>query len=145
MYFKPQKIRCAEGAPSLASGFKTVVFKSSWPGLDRQGSEADMFSACKGRFGVMPHVYSYEVTGEDGQVISNILFFPERGSTKARPWLIFSKQAPEEYDIRIYNHAIFGPDAEGTSFIHAENPYELSRAWAHSLLGALVAILLDLE
>ena len=103
-----------------------------------------MFRACKGRFGVIPHMYSYEVAGEDGQPISNILFFPEGKVPKDRHWPIFSKNVPTEHDVRIYSHTLFGPDAEGASLIHAENPHQLSRAWAHSLLGALAATLLRL-
>jgi hypothetical protein len=119
---------------------RTVVLKTSWPGLDRRHSEANMFSACNGRFGVIPHVCSYEATGKFGEVISNILFFPEESQLEEYFWPIFCGTPPEGRDIRTYNSSILGPD--GKLFTDAENPRELSRAWADSLLGAFTATLL---
>ena len=113
----------------------TVVLKTSWPGLDRRNNEANMFRDCNGRFGVMPHVCSYEAAGEHGEVISNILFFPEKNQIAEYHWPIFSTKPPKMLDIRTYKHSILGTD--GKSFTEAENPFQLSRAWADSLLGVL--------
>ena len=141
-YFKPSKIIRADGDPTLegmAKPKKTVVLKTSWPGLDRRHNEAKMYQDCNGRFGVMPHVCSYEVTGEYGEVISNILFFPDEDRIGDYYWPIFPSTPPTKFDIRTYNHSILGPN--GRQFIHAENPFELSRAWACSLIGTLVVML----
>ena len=142
-YYKPSEIIRAEGDPTLEGlankPKKTVVLKTSWPGLDRRHNEAKMYQDCNGRFGVMPHVCSYEVTGRYGEVISNVLFFPEQDKIGDHHWAIFSSTTPTEFDIRTYNYSILGPN--GKQFIHAENPFELSRAWACSLIGALVVVL----
>ena len=144
-YFKPQKVRRAEKNPILLDVAETIVLKTSWPGIDRRESEANMFAACDDRFGVMPHVCSYEVTGEHGQVISNILFFPEPDKIKDYHWNIFSSKPPAARDIRTYNHSVLGPHAEGKLLNHAESPYQLSRSLAHALLGAVFFILLRLQ
>ena len=46
-----------------------------------------------------------------------------------------SETAPDSLDIRTYGHSVFG--CYGKSLEEAENPFQLSRAWA-SLLGVLV-------
>jgi len=90
----------------------------------------------------MPHVCSYEAAGEHGEVISNILFFPEEREIAKYHWSIFSTKPPKTLDIRTYRQSILRPD--GKPFTEAENPFQLSRAWADSLLGMLVVMLLHL-
>ena len=81
---------------------------------------------------------SYEVTDEYGEVISNILFFPEAHERERYFWNVLYKTPPKEFDIRTYKHCILGPC--GKQFIHADSPFELSRAWACSLIGAFVVM-----
>ena len=99
-----------------------------------------MFCDSSGRFGVLPHVCSYEVKDEYGEVISNFLFFPAQAKLAEYHWPIFSKEPPKNLDTRTYKHSIFIPD--GKDLRTAESPFHLSRAWADSLLGVLVVVVL---
>ena len=135
-YFQPWKIVRAANGPDLLDMTGTVVLKTSWTGIDRRESEANMYRDCNGRFGVMPHVCSYEMTGEYGEVISNILFFPEQDEIEICHWPVFSHTRPTEFDTRIFNFSMLGPC--GKQLIDAEGPFGLSRAWACSLVGAFV-------
>ena len=101
-----------------------------------------MFRDCSGRFGVMPFLCSYDVTGEYGEVISNILFFPDEGEIGHYFWDIFHDAPPKSLDIRIYKNAIFR--SKGKLFTEAESPHQLSRALVHSLLGVLAFIVMPL-
>ena len=99
-----------------------------------------MFEACNGRFGVMPHVCSYEASGKNGQVISNILFFPEEDKIADYYWNVFKLPTPETLDIRTYKQTILVP--RGQLFTEAESPAKLTLAFAHSLLGVHIVTLL---
>ena len=134
-YFQPQRVERSKEDPTLSDMGDVVVLKTSWPGVDRRRNEAEMFASCDGRFGVMPHVCSYEVTDEHRVVISNILFFPKQDQIAGHFWPVFSETHPRTLDIRTYKHTILG-SAKGL-LTQAENPLQLSRAWADSLLGAL--------
>ena len=99
-----------------------------------------MFLDSSGRFGVMPHVCSYEPSGKNGEVISNILFFPEEGEIEAHYWNVFGLPMPQRLDIRTYKQTILA--SCGEKFTEAESPQKLTHAFAHSLLGVLVFTLL---
>ena len=131
--YKPRNIVRAEDYPILSETTNIVVLKTSWPGIDRQHNGTEMYQGCNGRFGVMPHVSSYEVTGQYGEVISNILFFPEKDKIGDYHWVVSPRMPPTELDIRTYDYSILS--LNGRPLIHAENPFELSRAWACFLIG----------
>lgn len=116
----------------------TVVLKTSWVGIDRRFNEADMFGDCAGRFRVMPHVGSYEATGEHREVISNILFFSDKDQIAKYFWPIFSNTPPDRLDIRTYMNSMLASD--GKLLTEAESPFQLSCAWADSLLGVLIVM-----
>ena len=101
-----------------------------------------MFRDCSDRSGVMPHVCSYEVTGECDEVVSNILFFLEVEEIEDYFWNIFFNTPPKFLDIRVFKNATFR--SKGKVFTKAENPRQLSHALAHSLLGALVFTMMPL-
>lgn len=138
-YFPPLKLTRCEGSPSLSAlGGAVVTIKTSWPGTDHQDNKTNMY--CIGQFGATPHVCSYEVAGEDGIVISNILFFPKQDEIQEHYWPVFSNVPPTTLDIRTYNHTIL----EGKPLTEAENPWQLTQAWADSLLGVLSILFLHI-
>ena len=138
-YTPPSKIFRGKDDPLLSSLTGAVVIKTSWTGIDRRDSEANMFSDCNNRFGVMPHVCSYEVSGKNGQVISNILFFPEADKIGGYHWDVFGLTAPQTLDVRIYKQIILA--THGKPFTEAESPTILTHALAHSLLGLHIVTL----
>jgi hypothetical protein len=119
----------------------TVVVKTSWAGINHRRNEADMYRDSAGRFGTIPRVCSYEPgVGEHRETISNILFFPPEDDFKQYFWPIFTETPPEKLDIRTFRLTVLS--AGGKSLKEATSPWQLSRAWAHSLLGVLVVALL---
>jgi len=94
-----------------------------------------MYRDSAGRFGTIPHVCSYEGVGGHREVISNILFVPQEDEIK-RYWPIFTNIPPRKPDIRTLMFTVFG--VEGKSLVEAKSPRQLSRSWAHSLLGMFV-------
>jgi len=135
-YTQPREIIRSENDPVLLELTGTIVTKVSWPGIDRQSNEANMFRDSAGRFGTIPHVCSYEGVGEHREVISNILFFPQENEIPRYYWPIFTNTPPESLDIRSLRFTVFG--VEGKSLLEAKSPRQLSRAWVHSLLGTFV-------
>jgi len=117
----------------------TVVVKTSWPGTDRRTNEADMYRDSAGRFGTIPHVCSYEGAGTHREVISNILFVPQEDEVKRYYWPIFTNTPPRKPEVRVLRFTVFG--AEGKSLVEAKSPRQLSRSWAHSLLGVFAGAL----
>jgi len=139
-YTQPREIIRSENDPILSELTGTVVIKTSWPGTDRRSNEANMYRDSAGRFGTIPHVCSYEGVGEHGEVISNISFLPQEDDITRCYWPIFTKTPPKRLDIRTLRFTVFG--VEGKSLVEAKSPRQLSRAWAHFLLGAFVIALL---
>ena len=135
-YTQPREIVRSEDDPILSNLTGTVVVKTSWPGTDRRSNEADMYRDSAGRFGTIPHVCSYEGVDEHHEVISNILFLPQEDDITRYYWPIFTTTPPERLDTRTLRFTVFG--VEGKSLVEAKSPRQLSRAWAHFLLGALV-------
>ncbi|KAF9788657.1 hypothetical protein BJ322DRAFT_1050312 [Thelephora terrestris] len=94
-----------------------------------------MFKDCGGQYGVMPDVSSYEVTGEHGEAISNILFFPKEHEIIDHHWPLFMSVPPKTRNIRTYQQYIF--TRCGKPLTTAENPRQLSRGLRDCLLGWL--------
>lgn len=111
----------------------------SWGGIDSARNEAEMYHASEGRFGIIPHLCSYGVMGKYREVISNFLFLPEQDEIRARHWNIFCNDPPERADLRVFHHTILG--VEGQPLVEAKSPKQLSRAWAHFVLGTFVITL----
>ena len=137
-YIQPKEIVRSEGDPILSELTGTVVVKTSWPGTDRRSNEADMYRDSAGRFGTIPHVCSYEGAGGHREVISNILLVPQEDEIKRYYWPIFIDNPPRKPEIRTLRFTVFA--VEGKSLVEAKSPRQLSRSWAHSLLGMLVGI-----
>ncbi|KAF9781406.1 hypothetical protein BJ322DRAFT_1213405 [Thelephora terrestris] len=133
--FRPLNFQSSAGSPVLSDLTGTVVLKASWPSIDRRRNEADMLKDCGDQYGVTPHVSSYEVTGEHGEAISNILFFPKEHEIKDRHWSLFTSIPPKTRDIRTYQQFI--SNCHGKSLTTAENPRQLSRGLRDCLLGWL--------
>jgi len=135
-YDQPLGIIRSVDDPILSELTGTVVVKTSWPGTDHRNNEAEMYRDSAGRFGTIPHVCSYEGVGEHRDVISNILFVPREGEIKRYYWPLFTDNPPKKPDIRTLKFTVFG--IEGKSLVEAKSPRQLSRSWAHSLLGMFV-------
>jgi hypothetical protein len=93
-----------------------------------------MFKDCGGQYGVIPHVSSYEVTGEDCEPISNFLFFPKEDKIKDHHWPLFDYPPPKTLDVRTYQQSIF--NSCGKSLTTAENPRQLTCGLRDCILGA---------
>jgi len=130
------KITRSAGDPILSTLTGTVVVKTSWPGIDRRDNEANMYRDSAGRFGTIPHVCSYEGAGRHREVISNILFVPRKADPNDRHWKVFAHNPPSDPEVRTLRFSIFS--VEGKLLVEAKSPRQLSRSWAHSLLGAFV-------
>ena len=139
-YAQPKVIIRSEEDPTLSKMTGTVVVKTSWPGIDRRDNEANMYCDSAGRFGTIPHICSYEGVGERREVISNILFIPQEEDIKKYHWPIFGNTAPEKPDVRTFRVNVFS--VEGKLLTEARNPQQLSRAFAHFLLGVFIDTLL---
>ena len=98
-----------------------------------------MYRDSNGRFGTIPHVCSYEAVDEHRQVISNILFVPRNEDVAKYHWPIFSDDPPEKPDVRTLWFTLFGVDEQ--SLTEATSPRQLSRAWAHFVLGSAAGVL----
>ncbi|KAF9788668.1 hypothetical protein BJ322DRAFT_1183683 [Thelephora terrestris] len=133
--FKPFNFQSSDGSPVLSDLTGTVVLKASWPSIGRRKNEADMFKDCGGQYGVMPHVSSYEVTGEDCEPISNFLFFPKEDKIKDHHWPLFDYPPPKTLDVRTYQQSIF--NSCGKSLTTAENPRQLTCGSRDCILGWL--------
>ena len=143
-YTQPREIIRSENDPTLSELTGTVVVKTSWPGIDRRSNEANMYRDSAGRFGTIPHVCSYEGVDGHRQAVSNILFLPQEDDIQRCYWPIFTNTPPERPDIRTLRFTVFG--VEGKSLVEAKSPRQLSRAWAHFLLGVCaIAILCVLQ
>ena len=132
-HIRPKKIIRSEDDPILSELTGTVVVKTSWPGTDRRTSEADMYRDSAGRFGTIPHVCSYEAAGRHREVISNKLFVPQGADIEERHWPIFKETPPSKPEVRTFSFTVFS--TEGKLLVDATSPRQLSRSWAHSLLG----------
>jgi len=95
-----------------------------------------MYRDSAGRFGTIPHVCSYEGAGSHREAISNILLVPHGDDVKRYHWPIFGDAPPEKPEVRTLRFTVFS--AEGKSLVEAKSPRQLSRSWAHSLLGTFV-------
>jgi len=135
-YIRPKEITRSEDDPILSGLTGTIVVKTSWPGTDRRTNEADMYRDSAGRFGTIPHVCSYEGADIHREVISNILFVPQNNDVKRYYWPIFVDTPPKRPEVRTLRINVFS--VEGKSLIEAKSPRQLSRTWAHSLLGMFV-------
>ena len=135
-YIQPKEIVRSEDDPILSDLTDTVIVKTSWPGTDRRRNEANMYRDSAGRFGTIPHVCSYEGAGRHREVISNVLFVPPEHDVKRYHWPIFTDIPPRKPEIRTLRFTVFA--VEGKSLVEAKSPRQLSRAWAHSLLGMFV-------
>ena len=137
-YIQPNEITRSEDDPILSQLTGTVVVKTSWPGTDRRSNEADMYRDSAGRFGTIPHVCSYEGAGRHRVVISNNLLVPQaQGDDLVRyHWPIFDSEPPRKPEIRILKFSVFS--VKGKSLVEAKSPRQLSRSWAHSLLGMFI-------
>ncbi|KAF9778744.1 hypothetical protein BJ322DRAFT_1092398 [Thelephora terrestris] len=133
--FTPFNFQCSDGSPILSDLTETVVLKTSWPSIDRRKNETDMFKDCGGHYGVMPHVSSYEVTGEDCEPISNFLFFPNEDEIKDHHWPLFDSPPPKTLDVRTYQQCIF--NSCGKALTTAENPRQLTCGLRDCILGWL--------
>ena len=136
VYVQPKEITRSEDDPILSNLTGMVIVKTSWPGMDRRSNEAEMYRDSAGRFGTIPHVCSYEGAGGHREVISNILFVPLEGDVEKRYWNIFTNSPPRNPEVRTLRFSIFS--VEGKSLVEAKSPRQLSRSWAHSLLGTSV-------
>ena len=139
-YTQPREIIRSENDPVLSELTGTVVVKTSWPGIDRRSNEANMYRDSASRFGTIPHVCSYEGVDEHREVISNILFLPREIDITRYYWPIFTKTPPERLDVRTLGFNVL--NVEGKSLVEAESPRQLSRAWAHFLLGVFAIMTL---
>jgi len=139
-YTQPREIIRSENDPVLSELTGTVVVKTSWPGTDRRSNEANMYHDSAGRFGTIPHVCSYEGVDEHREVISNILFLPREIDITRYYWPIFTKMPPERLDVRTLRFTVFS--VKGKSLAEAKSPRQLSRAWAHFLLGVFAIVIL---
>ena len=92
-----------------------------------------MYRDSAGRFGTTSHVCSYEGVDKHRQVISNILLVIEESDIEQYYWPIFVETPPEKLDIRTFRFTVF--NVEGKSLVEAKTPRQLSRSWAHFLLG----------
>jgi len=135
-YIQPWEIIRSEDDPILSELAGTVVAKTSWPGTGRRRNEADMYRDSAGRFGTIPHVYSYDGLGEHCELISNIQFVPLEDDIKRCYWPIFTDVPPEKPEVRTLRFTAFS--AEDKLLVEAGSPRQLSRSWAHSLLGTFV-------
>ena len=135
-YVQPGEIIRSEDDPILSELTGTIVVKTSWPGTDRRSNEASMYRDSAGRFGTIPHVCSYGGMGGHGEVISNILFVPQEGDVERYHWPIFTDVTPRKPEVRTLGFTVFS--TEGKSLVEVKSPRQLSRSWAHSLLGAFV-------
>ena len=126
----------SEDDPILSELAGTIVVKTSWPGTDRRRNEAEMYRDSAGRFGTIPHVCSYEGAGRHREVISNIIFVPREDSVEQCHWPIFTSLPPKRPEVRTLGFSVFS--VEGKSLVKAKSPRQLSRSWAHSLLGTFV-------
>jgi len=97
-----------------------------------------MYRDSASRFGTISHVCSYEGVDSHREVISNILFVPPEEKIEKYHWNIFAKGKPTNVEIRTLRFSVFS--VEGKSLVEAKNPRQLSRSWAHSLLGTFVDI-----
>ena len=138
-YTQPEEIIRSGDDPILSDLTGTVVVKTSWPGNDRRSNEADMYRDSASRFGTIPHVCSYEGAGIHREVISNVLFVPQEDDVERYHWPIFTNIPPRKPEVRILKFTVFS--TEGKSLVEAKSPRQLSRSWAHSLLGVFVDIL----
>ena len=134
-YFRPEEIIRSKGDPIL-SNLTGVVAKTSWPGSDRRHNEANMYRDSAGRFGTIPHVCSYEGAGRHREVISNTIFVPPKQDLENHYWKIFTNTPPSDPEVRTLRFTIFS--VEGKLLVEAKSPRQLSRAWAHSLLGTFI-------
>ena len=98
-----------------------------------------MYRASGGQFGTIPHVCSFEAVGVHREVISNALFLPRDWDVTTCHWPIFSGNLPEKPELRALWVSVLA--IEGQSLVEAVSPRQLSRAWAHFLLGASVGTL----
>ena len=78
----------------------SVVVKSSWHEVGRRGNEARTYRASDGRFGIIPHVCSYEGVGEHREAASNVLFLPREEDGKKYFWPLFVSDVPTEPNLR---------------------------------------------
>ena len=137
-FIKPMEITRSEDDPILSNLTGAVIVKTSWPGTDRRNNEADMYRDSAGRFGTIPHVCSYEGAGRYREAISNTLFVPLAGDVEKRHWKIFTNNPPKSAEVRTLRFSVFS--VEGKSLLEAKSPRQLSRSWAHSLLGTSINI-----
>ena len=98
-----------------------------------------MYRASGGQFGTIPHVCSFEAVGKHREVISNALFLPRDWDITPCHWPIFSDDLPGKPELRALRVSVFA--VEGRSLVDATSPRQLSRAWAHFLLGTSVSTL----
>ena len=133
-YVQPAEIFRSERGPLLPDMDGPVIVKTSWQDASGRGNEAKMYRASSGRFGVIPHVCSYEGVGEHREAISNILFLPRQEDVTKYYWRIFGGDPPARLDLRTLWFTVLG--AEGQSLVRAKCPRQLSRAWVHFHLGA---------
>jgi len=139
VYVQPIEIIRSDEDPILSQLTGTIVTKTSWPGMDRRDNEADMYRDSAGRFGTISHVCSYEGVDSHRQVISNILLVIEEANIRQYFWPIVVATPPKKLDIRTFRLTVF--NVEGKSLVEAKTPRQLSRSWAHFLLGTFFDIL----
>ena len=105
----------------------------------RGRNEGNMFRDSPGRLGTIPHVCSCEGAGRLREVISNILFVHQEADVERYSWPIFTDIPASKLEVRTLRFAVFS--AEGMLLVEAKNPRQLSRSWAHFLLGVFTDIL----
>ena len=137
-YVRPKEIFRSESDPVLPSVAGLVVVKSSWQEIGCRGNEARTYCASDGRFGIIPHVCSYEVVGEHHEAASNILLLPRQEDIAKHHWPVFGGDTPAEPNLRTLWVTVFG--VEGQSLVKAKSPRQLSRTLVHSTLGVFIVM-----
>ena len=99
-YVRPKEIFRSESDPVLPNLAGLVVVKSSWQEIGCRGNEAGTYCASDGRFGIIPHVCSYEGVGEHHEAASNILLLPRQEDIAKHHWPVFGGDAPAEPNLR---------------------------------------------
>ena len=119
-----------------------LPLKTSWPEIDRRNEKAKMFRGCAARLGTMPQVCPNKVTDGCDGVTSNTPFLLEEDEIAEYHRRIVTETSTGTLDNRTNRHTFLRANVKPLT--EAENPWQLSRAWADSLLGVFVVTTLHL-
>jgi len=117
----------------------TVVVKCSWPNVEKEKVEPNMYAACEDAFGAPKALMSFAACFPEGHPMCNSIFLPPEGEDlKNYHWNVFSYQEedrPKVVDCRTLWITVLVN--EGQNLDECFDASDLCECLLHSMLGML--------